>query len=115
MLTHVGVKRRGALMSLPLSEVDWIEAQGNYVALQAGAEQHLLRDTISRFVTQPDKRQFLRIHRSVIVAVNRVDRVEALTNGDTLLHLKHGAPLRASRSYAAAVKALARQRGDHLP
>ena len=108
-LTHVEVKRRGQLVSLPLSEVDWIEAQGNYIALQVGQEQHLLRDTVSRFAERLDSRQFLRIHRGMIVAVDRVHAVEALTNGDTLLHLTRGGPLRASRSYAAAVKTLAAQ------
>ena len=108
-LTHVEVKRRGQLISLPLSEVDWIESQGNYVALHVGAEQHLVRDTVSRFAARLDSRQFLRIHRSMIVAVDRVRAVEPLTNSDTLLHLARGGPLRASRSYAAAVKAVAAQ------
>jgi len=90
-------------------QVDWIESQGNYVALHVGAEQHLVRDTVSRFAARLDSRQFLRIHRSMIVAVDRVRAVEPLTNSDTLLHLARGGPLRASRSYAAAVKAVAAQ------
>lgn len=108
-LTHVQVKRRGQVISLPLSEVDWIEAQGNYVALHAGAEQHLVRDTVSRFAARLDALQFLRIHRSMIVAVDRMRVVEALANGDALLHITRGGPLRVSRSYAAAVKAAAPQ------
>ncbi|GJJ01740.1 hypothetical protein RugamoR64_22780 [Duganella rhizosphaerae] len=112
-LTHVEVKRRGQLISLPLSEVDWIESQGNYVALHVGEEQHLVRDTVSRFAERLDSRQFLRIHRSMIVAVDRVRAVEPLTNSDTLLHLTRGGPLRASRSYAAAVKAVAAQLHPH--
>ncbi|MES2163663.1 MAG: LytTR family DNA-binding domain-containing protein [Pseudomonadota bacterium] len=104
---HVEVKRRGQLVSLPLSEVDWIEAQGNYVALHVGAEQLLVRDTVSGFCARLDAGQFLRIHRSMIVAVDRIRRVEALSNGDALLHLTHGGPLRASRSHAAAVRAVA--------
>ncbi|MQA38853.1 LytTR family DNA-binding domain-containing protein [Rugamonas aquatica] len=108
-LTHVQVKRRGQAISLPLSEVDWIEAQGNYVALHVGAEQHLMRDTVSRFAARLDPLQFQRIHRSMIVAVDRIRLFEALANGDALLHLTRGGPLRASRSYAAAVKAAAPQ------
>lgn len=106
-LTHVQVKRRGQVISLPLSEVDWIEAQGNYVALHVGAEQHLVRDTVSGFAARLDPLQFQRIHRSMIVAVDRIRVFEALANGDALLHLTRGGPLRASRSYAAAVKAAA--------
>jgi hypothetical protein len=107
VLTHVEVKRHGQPLSLPLSDVDWIEAQGNYVALHIGAEQHLLRDTISGFGARLNSAQFVRIHRSVIVATDRVQKVEVLPNNDMLLHLKRGAPLRASRSYATAVRAIA--------
>lgn len=52
----------------------------------------------------------LRIQRSVSVALDRIRSVEALANGDTLLQLKRGGPLRASRSDASAVKALATPR-----
>jgi hypothetical protein len=111
-LTHVEIKRRGQLVSLPLSDVDRIEAQGNYVALHVGAELHLVRDTVSRFAARLDGLQFLRIHRSMIVAVDRICAVEALANGDALLHLTRGGPLRASRSYATAVKAVAAKLRD---
>jgi len=118
MLTHVDVKQRGEPLSLPLSEVDWIEAQGNYIALHVGAAQHLLRDTISGFGARLDSTRFVRIHRSMIVAVDRVQKIEALPNNDMLLHLKHGIPLRASRSYASAVRAIAERlaaHDDHAP
>lgn len=108
-LTHVEVKRRGQAVSLALSEVDWIEAQGNYVALHVGADQHLVRDTISGFAARLDGSQFLRIHRSTIVALDRIVAVDPVVNGDTLLHLTRGGPLRASRSYESAVKAVAAQ------
>jgi two-component system LytT family response regulator len=114
-LSHVEIKRRGQLVSLPLSEVDWIEAQGNYVALHVGVEQHLLRDTVSRFAARLDALQFVRVHRGMIVAVDRIHTVEALANGDALLHLRRGGPLRASRSYATAVKAVAAQLRDSPP
>ncbi len=107
ILTHVEVKRRGQSLLLPLSEVDWIEAQGNYVALHVGAEQHLLRGTISGLGAQLDSTRFVRVHRSMIVATDRIQKIEALPNNDMLLHLKHGIPLRASRSYATAVRAIA--------
>jgi hypothetical protein len=113
MLTHVDVKQRGQPLSLPLSEVEWIEAQGNYIALHVGAHQHLLRDTISGFGARLDTSRFVRIHRSMIVAVDRVQKIEALPNSDTLLHLKRGISLRASRSYASAVRAIAERLATH--
>lgn len=118
LLTHVEVKRRGQLLSLPLSSVDWIEAQGNYVALHIGAEQHLLRDTISGFGARLDSARFVRVHRSMIVATDRIQKVEALPNSDMLLHLQPGVTLRASRNYATAVRAIAERlatRNDGVP
>jgi len=118
ILTHVEVKRRGQPLLLPLSEVDWIEAQGNYVALHVGAEQHLLRGTISGFGARLDSARFVRVHRSMIVATDRIQKIEALPNNDMLLHLKHGVPVRASRSYATAVRAIAERlatRNDGAP
>lgn len=106
LLTHVEVKRRGQSLSLALCEVDWIEAQGNYVALHIGAEQHLLRDTMSGFGARLDSAQFVRIHRSMIVATDRIEKVESLPNGDMLLHLNCGIELRASRSYATTIRAI---------
>ena len=106
-LTHVEIKRREGCISLPLSDVDWIEAQGNYLALQVGAQQHLVRDTMSRFAGRLDPSQFLRIHRSMVVAVDRIRHVDFLPNGDALLNLTQGGPLRASRSHQAAVKEIA--------
>lgn len=111
-LTHVEIKRREGCISLPLSDVDWIEAQGNYLALQVGAQQHLVRDTMSRFAGRLDPSQFLRIHRSMVVAVDRIRHVDFLPNGDALLHLTQGGPLRASRSHHAAVKAIAARLGE---
>ncbi|WP_313165249.1 LytTR family DNA-binding domain-containing protein [Massilia oculi] len=113
VLTHVDVKRRGQPLSLPLSEVDWIEAQGNYIALHVGSQQHLLRDTMSRFGARIDGARFIRIHRSIIVAADRVQKVEALPNSDMLLHLESGVSLRASRSYATAVRAISERLEDH--
>ena len=49
----------------------------------------------------------MRVHRSMIVATDRIHRIEALANNDMLLHLKHGVQVRPSRSYATAVRALA--------
>jgi two-component system LytT family response regulator len=48
-------------------EIDWLEAEGNYVRLHAGKESYLLRDTISALESQLDPKKFIRVHRSAIV------------------------------------------------
>jgi two-component system LytT family response regulator len=52
--------------------VDWSEAAGSYVRLHVGAQEHLVRDTMSRFEGDLDPHQFVRIHRSPIVNIDRI-------------------------------------------
>ena len=69
-----GYLEGGRIFFLKIEEIDWIEAAGNYVKLHAGQTAHLVRDTLSRLEAKLDPRQFLRIHRSMIV---RIDRISA--------------------------------------
>jgi hypothetical protein len=104
-LTQVTVKARGTMTILPLSEVRWIEAQGNYLALHAGGRTHLIRETLARFEAKLDPARFARVHRGSVVALDRVRAVAALPGGDATLTLDDGTALRMSRSYREAVTA----------
>ena len=59
----------------------------------------MLRETIAAFELQLDRSQFVRIHRSAIVNVERVVQFESLFNGDFNVLLKDGKQLRMSRTY----------------
>ena len=87
------------------AQVDWIEAQGDYAALHVGERLHLLREPLHKLALRLDPAQFARIHRSVIVRLDRVAEVRALSNRDCLLRLRDGTPLRASRTYVDALRA----------
>jgi len=86
-------------------EIDWIEAQGDYAGLHAGGQLHLLRESLQRLVRRLDSAQFMRIHRSAIVRLDRVAEMQALSNRDHLLRLRDGTVLRASRTYVDALRA----------
>jgi len=104
-LTQVAVKARGTMTLLPLGEVAWIEAQGNYLALHAGGAAHLIRETLAAFEAKLDPAKFVRVHRGAVVAVARIRNVTALPGGDATVVLDDGATVRMSRSYREAVKA----------
>jgi len=104
-LTSVAVKTRGRLSMLALDGVGWIETQGNYLALHEGTAVHLIRQTSVRFEAMLDPQHFVRIHRQTIVAVRHIRDMTALSNGDALLHLKDGTPLRVSRNFRDSVRA----------
>jgi hypothetical protein len=98
-LRQVQIKTRGRVTVVDLSTVDWIEAQGNYVALHCGATTHLLRETLSAFEAKLDPSAFVRVHRSRLVGVARVAAISPLANGDGSIRLTDGTDVRMSRAY----------------
>ena len=87
------------------ADVDWIEAMGDYAGLHVGGRVHLLRERLHQLARRLDPAQFMRIHRSTIVRVDRIAEMEVLSNRDSLLPLRDGTPLRASRTYGDALRA----------
>jgi two-component system LytT family response regulator len=102
--TTVPIRSRGKLILLPLDAVDWIETQGNYLALHAGAAEHLIRETSIGFEAKIDPDRFARIHRQTIVALDRISAIAALPSGDATITLKDGTALRMSRGYRDGVR-----------
>lgn len=111
-LTRIAVKHRGRQAFLEMAQVEWIETQGNYLALHVGTSTHMIRETSVSFEAKLDPQCFVRIHRRSIVAIDRVRQLQPLTNGDALLRLASGQELRASRSYR---KILAERWASTLP
>ena len=100
------VRSRGKVELLKLDEIDWIEAQHNYLRLHVGNEVHLLRQTIGEIENRLQPDRFLRIHRSLIVNVDRIRELQACGYGEYLVVLQNGKSLPLSRGY--------RDRLDHL-
>lgn len=98
-LRSVVISARGYVTSIDLASVDWIETQGNYVALHEGQKTHLLRETLTSFAPKLDPKQFVRIHRRMLVAADRVREVAPIANGDGLIRLTDGTELRLSRNH----------------
>lgn len=104
-LASVRIKARGHVAVIDLASVDWIETQGNYLALRTGSATHLLRETLAAFEPKLDPARFKRIHRRTLVAIDRVREVTPLANGDASVRLTDGAELRLSRGYRAGLLA----------
>ena len=103
-LETVPIKTRGRLGHLDLATLEWIESQGNYLALHAGGRSHLIRETMQGFAKRLDSSRFVRVHRRTIVDIHRVREIQPLANGDSFLILQGGQTIRASRSYREAVR-----------
>jgi len=103
------VARRGAKhYFIRTSDIDWIEADGNYLRLWTGDRSHLVRETMKAAEERLDPASFVRIHRSTIVAIDRIESIQAQDNGDYVVTMQTSAKLASSRGYADRIRGLLR-------
>ncbi len=100
------VKTGRRVVFVHADEIDWIEAAGDYASLHVGRRTHLVRETLQSLEKRLDPTRFVRIHRSTIVATNRVHEMESLPNHEFRVRLADGTELRASRTYSTAFENL---------
>jgi two-component system, LytTR family, response regulator len=98
-LERLVIKMNGHVFFVKTEDIDWLEAEGNYVRLHAGKESYLLRDTISALESQLDPKQFVRVHRSAIVNIDRIQELQPWFHGEYRIILREGVQLTLSRSY----------------
>ena len=98
-LKRLTIKLTGRTILLPTDEVDWIETHGNYLKVHTGRESHLIRGTMQSLETKLDPEKFVRVHRSVIVNVEKIKEIYPRSNGDQDLVLQNGRQLMLSRNY----------------
>ncbi len=108
-LDRFAVHEGGRLVFLPVEMVDWIEAEGNYAILHAGAATHRLRRTLTS-LSQRLAGRFARTRRSVLVNVQAIKALEANGRGSYSVHLRTGARLVSSRYAGTALRALLDER-----
>ena len=96
-------KSRGRILFLPVSDIRWIGAEGNYVRLCTATETHLLRETMAHLQDRLDPRGFLRVHRSFIVNLKYVKEVRRESNGDSVVILDNGQKVAMGRSYRSSL------------
>jgi two-component system LytT family response regulator len=95
---RMAIKNAGEVLFLKIAEIDWIEAADYYVCLHVGARTHLLRRSMADVEAELDA-GFCRVHRSAIVNLERVRRMEIAEDGGVDLVLTTGARLSVSRRY----------------
>jgi len=93
------VKTRGELQFLNVADVDWIESAAYYACLHIGTSTHVLRRTLLELERDLDADTFMRIHRSIIVNLKRIHKLELQDGGDYEVVLQSGDRLRLSRRF----------------
>ena len=108
---RVVVKDGTRVQLIPVSKLDYAEAQDDYVALASQGKKHLKQQTISSLEAALDPKNFVRIHRSYLVNLERVTRLEPYGKDTHVVILNDGARLPVSRSGYARLKAFLDQQG----
>jgi two-component system, LytTR family, response regulator len=93
------VKGRGQVLFLNVADIDWVEAAGYYACLHVGGDTHVMRRTLSDLERDLGNEKFIRIHRSVIVNLERIHGLELQSGGEYEVVLQSRVRLQLSRRF----------------
>jgi two-component system LytT family response regulator len=109
-LSRLVVRTENGMRLLPIDDMDWLEAQGNYVQIHSAGQTYSLRETMKFLEKSLNPEQFLRIHRAYIVNIQRIQELQPWASGEYTLILRDGTRLFSSRSYHDAIERLLHNR-----
>jgi two-component system LytT family response regulator len=98
------VRAGGRMVFVEPAQIDWIEAEGNYVRLHVGPAAYLVRDTMSAVLERLGASHFFRVHRSAIVQIDRIRELRLASGGDYDVVLHDGREIPLSRLYKDALQ-----------
>lgn len=93
------IRTNGRVVFLKVGDIDWVEASDNYVCLHIGKDTHVVRETMSELERRLDPAQFVRVHRSAIVNLDRIKELQPWFRGDYRVVLNDGTELTLTRSH----------------
>jgi two-component system, LytTR family, response regulator len=105
-LQRIAVKTRHKIEVIPVTDISHIEADDDYVTIHTGTEKYLKEKTMKYMESHLDPTQFVRIHRSYIVNVNQIARLELYQKETYHVLLKNGVSIRASATGYKELKQL---------
>jgi len=97
-LDRIPVESRGQVRVVPVAKIDYVTASGPYAELHVGDRAYAVRERMQTLEERLDPAVFLRVHRSVIVRLDRVDAMLRSPGGDYAVRLKDGTKLSVSRA-----------------
>lgn len=94
---RLAIPKNGRILFVAIKDIDWIEADGNYVRVHVGNVEHEFRETLAKLEEKLSPDDFLRIHRSTIVNIQRIKEIQTWFHGYHRVLLQNGTALRMSR------------------
>ncbi len=98
-LKRIPAKQKDGTILVPAEDIDWIAAAGHYLELHTEKKTYLIREKISEIEMKLNPENFVRIHRSTIINLDRIKSLHPLFNGDYLIILHDGTELNLSRTH----------------
>ena len=86
------------------ADIDWVDAAGDYMCIHVDGVTHVMRSTLHELLGRLSEKHFKRVHRSTIVNINRIMRVQKHTKGEYFLYLKGDEKIKVSRHYKGVIK-----------
>jgi len=101
---RISVQAAEKSMIIAVSDIDWIRADDNYVRIHVGGNTYLHRETLRHLCESLDPNHFLRIHRSIVVNMDRIREVHTMFQGHAEVVLHDGTRLDLSRRFRQAAR-----------
>jgi two-component system LytT family response regulator len=98
-ITRLMIKSKEHLSFILIDEIDWIESAGDYVYIHTNSNKYIIRETMVSLEEKLNPKNFIRIHRSAIVNVDKIKSLKPNEHGDYEVFLHSGARLKLSRTY----------------
>jgi len=108
---RIVIKARGRVFFLKTSAIEWVEANGDYARLHSGERSYLLRRTMGEMESRLDPGIFVRVSRSAIVNLDRIQDLVPIARGEYRVRLVTGAEIKLTRGYREKIEA---RLGDRL-
>jgi len=89
---------------VPVKEIKWVDAAGDYMCVHTEKDTHVLRITMKKLQSLLDEKQFARIHKSTIVNLNHVISIKPLRNNESIVTLNDDIELKVSRNYSPVLQ-----------
>jgi DNA-binding LytR/AlgR family response regulator len=107
-IDHIPVRQGRRVIPIAIGKILWIQAESPYSCLYTYEGKYLIHTSLKQLQTALDPEVMVRIHRSTIVNVNRIQELRSRSNGDYDVLLQNGKLLRWSRNYPGHLKELLR-------
>ncbi len=102
--SHVFVQKSEKLINLPVEDIVFLEASGDYTVINTKVDQYLSSSGIGKLEEKLNPEMFIRIHRSTIINLNYLKEIEKHFNGGMIVKMQNGKSFPVSRTYAKLIR-----------